>query len=290
MSEYGHTEATQISNQLGQQSLDMNEGNLNTWKLNTLLHHQQTNADKGKSTQDTRDDVTEDVVKVPVVAKTTITTAKAARAFGVGGYRGVTQAETVGGAVKGGVGRAFNGAYQQLEQGGKGSKLFGEGSVAVKDMEGVEGIIGAGLVKGGGELFAKVAAKGVGAVGLGIQTIGDVENLKETGSIFNTKGSDGKIVKGTTAQDVGNVSTLIAGGLDVAAAATGGFLAPLAAAANIFAAVESTIANEKADAKRKKTDTTDAPSTKPPPSINTAAFGQLGLVANVSHNPLDHIG
>ena len=77
MSEYGHTEATQISNQLGQQSLDMNEGNLNTWKLNTLLHHQQTNADKGKSTQDTRDDVTEDVVKVPVVAKTLKTTAKA---------------------------------------------------------------------------------------------------------------------------------------------------------------------------------------------------------------------
>jgi len=289
MSEYGHTQATQISNQLGQQSLDMNEANLSNWKLNTLLHHQKTNADKGKSTQDTRDDVTEDVVKVPVVAKTLKTTAKATRAFGVGAYRGATQAETVGGAVKGGVGRAANGAYQELKQGGQGSKLFGEGSVAVKDMEGVEGIIGAGLVKGGGELFAKVAAKGVGAVGLGIQTIGDVENLKETGSIFNTK-VDGKIVKGTTAQDVGNVSTLLAGGLDVAAAATGGFLAPIAAAANIFAAVESTIANEKADAKRKAQDKTSTPSTQPPPAINTAAFGQLGLVANVSHNPLDHIG
>ena len=268
----------------------MNEARLSNWKVSTLLYHQKTAADKAQSTTDTRDDVTEDIVKLPVVAKTTVTTAKAARAFGVGGYRGVTQAETLGASVKGGVGRAFNGAYQELERGGKGAKVFGEGGAAVKDMEGIEGIVGSALVKGGGETFAKVGAKGVAGIGLGLQTLTDVEDFKETGSIFNTKDTSGRIVKGTTAQDVGNIATIAAGALDVAAAFTGGFLAPLAAAANIVAATESTIANEKADAANKKADQTNMPSTTAPKTVVSAGFAQLGLVSNQSHNPLDRIG
>lgn len=289
---YQHTQATQISNQLGQHSLDLNEARMNDWTNKTLLYQQKTGTDKANAKADIRQEAEQDLPSVPIVAKTTGTTLKAARAFGVGAYRGVSQAEGVANSVKG-VGRGFGGAYQTLKIAGDkaGAKVFGEGAVAVKDMTGLEGIVGKNLVEAGaGETFAKVGAKSVAGAGVAIQGGQDIYNFFETGSIFNTKNDDGSIQKGTTGEDVGNVATLIAGAGDLLAAFTGGAAAPIAAAANIAAAGLSTYETAKADEAKKKQDTQDAPPSKPPPMASPPAFAQLGIVSNQNHNPLAHIG
>ncbi len=289
---YQHTQATQTANQLGQHSLDLNEANLNNWTNKTLLYQQKSGQDKRNAKSDIEESAAKDLPEVPVVAKTTATTLKAGRAFGVGAYRGVSQAEGVADSVKG-VGRGFTGAYKTLKIAGDkaGSKLFGEGAVAVKDMTGVEGIVGKNLVEAGaGEAFAKVGAKSVAGAGLAIQAGDDAYNLFETGSIFNSKNADGTIQKGTTGEDVGNVASLVTGGLDILAAFTGGAAAPLAIAANIAAAGFSTYETAKADDARKTADNKNVPPPAPPQSVAPAAFAQLGFVSNQNHNPLDHIG
>jgi len=288
---YSHTQATQVANQLGQHSLDMNEAKLNDWTNKTLLYQQKNSQDKRNAKSDIEESAAKDLPEVPVVAKTTGTVLKAGRAFGVGAYRGVSQAEGVADSVKG-VGRGFTGAYKTLKVAGDkaGSKLFGEGAVAVKDMTGVEGIVGKNLVEAGaGEAFAKVGAKSVAGAGFAIQAGDDAYNMFETGSIFNTKNADGSISKGTTGEDVGNVASLITGGLDILAAFTGGAAAPLALAANIAATGFSTYETAKADEATKTTDSANAPPSKPPPMAAPPAFAQLGIVSNQNHNPLDHI-
>tara|TARA_R110000803_G_scaffold22631_1_gene56130 strand:+ start:889 stop:1776 length:888 start_codon:yes stop_codon:yes gene_type:complete len=288
---YQHTQATQISNQLGQHSLDMNEARLNDWTSKTLLYTQKTGTDKANAKSDVYNEAEKDLPAVPIVAKTTATTLRAGRAFGVGAYRGVSQAEGVADSVKG-VGRGFMGAYKTLDRAGTaaGSKIFGEGAVAVKDMTGVEGVVGKNLVEAGaGEAFSKVAAKSVAGAGFAIQAGGDAYNLFETGSIFNTKNSDGTITKGTTGEDIGNVAQLVTGGLDILAAFTGGALAPVAAAANIAAAGYNTYETAKADEATKTADSKNVPSKKPPPSVAPPAFAQLGIVSNQNHNPLARI-
>ena len=269
---YQHTQATQISNQLGQHSLDMNEARLNDWTSKTLLYTQKTGTDKANAKSDVYNEAEQDLPAVPIVAKTTATTLRAGRAFGVGAYRGVSQAEGVADSVRG-VGRGFMGAYKTLDRAGTaaGSKIFGEGAVAVKDMTGVEGVVGKNLVEAGaGEAFSKVAAKSVAGAGFAIQAGGDAYNLFETGSIFNSKNADGTIQKGTTAF-------------------TGGALAPVAAAANIAAAGYNTYETAKADEATKTADSKNVPSKKPPPSVAPPAFAQLGIVSNQNHNPLARI-
>jgi len=287
---YHHSQATQITNQLGQHALDMNEANLNNWTNKTLLYQQKTNIDKGNESSDVKSEAEKSVVEAPVVAKTTGTVLKASRAFGVGAYRGVSQAEGVADSVKG-VGRGFNGAYQTLKAGGKGTKLFGEGAVGVKDMTGVEGIVGKTFLEsGGGEAFAKVAGKSVGLLGAGITVGGDMANFFETGNIFNSKNADGSIKKATLGEDVGNVASLVAGGLDVLSVFTGGALAPIAAAANIAATATSVYEEHKADEATKTQDDNNVPPTKPPTTVAAPVFAQLGLQSNMNHDPLSHIG
>ena len=285
---YQHTQATQISNQLGQHSLDMNEANLNNYTNKKLLYAQKVTQDKSIANTDLRGDAESDIPAVPIVAKTTVTGLKAGRAFGVGTYRGISQGEGAAAAV----GRGARGATGTLSAAGTkmGAKIFGEGAVGVKDMTGVEGIVGKNLFEAGaGEAAAKIGAKSVAGAGALFQAGSDAYDLYETGSIFNTKNADGTITKGTTGEDVANVATLIAGGADLLAAFTGGAFAPVAAAANIAVAGLSTYESAKADDARKATDDENVPPSKPPPMKAAPAFAQLGIVSNANHNPLAHI-
>lgn len=290
---YHHTQATQISNQLGQAALDMNEARLNNWTDRTLLHNQKTGNDQQNEKADVRSEVESDIVDVPIVAKTTATAGRTVRALGVGAYRGMSQGEGVASSIA----RGARGAGAELTQAGEkmGSRIFdsarfGKG-VAAKEMTGVEGIIGKNLSEAGaGEAFAKMGGKAVAGLGFGIAAVGDIENLWQTGNIFNSKNADGTTQKSTLGEDTGNVLSLLGGALDIAAAFTGGALAPIAAGVNIAAAATSTIEEQKADDAQKKQDSQDAPPAKPPPPVVASSFTQLGLQANQSHNPLQHIG
>jgi len=188
-------------------------------------------------------------------------------------------------------------ATSQAAQGTKlfATKLFGaEGVTPLKELGGFEGIAArtfAGEAAGAGaEVFGKIAGKALGQVGTGIAAYQDFDNLFQTGNIFNSKNADGTIQKQTLGEDVGNIGTLLGGALDVAAAFTGGALAPLAIAVNVAAATESTVATLDADKAQEKTDEANPPPNKPPAQIAPPAFGQLGLLANQSHNPLNYIG
>ena len=271
-------DAATIANQLSQHSADMNEMRLTNFETKTLLYKNEVKQDEGKRTSDDEKEATEDIAKVPVMAKTI---------KNVGMATAVVPATLMrGGTLREGV----SGAKNFLDETGDTEKLFGAGGMAVKDMSGIEGIVGSALVKGGGEAFAKFGAKAVGDVGVGINVVGDIDNFVQTGNIFNSKNADGSIKKATIGQDVGNIGTIVAGGLDIAAAFTGGALAPLAAAANIAVAAESTTADMMADSAQAKTDSKDSPGPNPPAPTAPQAFAQLGMVANQSHNPLDRIG
>lgn len=271
-------QASMVANQLGQHSADMNEMRLTNFEEKTLLYRQETKQDESKRSMDDDKDATEDIAKVPVVAKTIKNVGMAGAVVPATLMRGGTLREGVAGA------KNF------LDETGDAEKLFGKGSMAVSEMGGVEGIVATALSKGGGETFAKLGAKGVGNIGAAIDVVGDIDNMWQTGNPFNSKNADGTIKKATLGQDVGNVGTILAGALDVAAAFTGGALAPVAAAANIAVAAESTAADMAADAKQASTDSKDAPGAKPPPPKAPPAFASLGFLANQSHNPLDRIG
>jgi len=271
-------QASMIANQLGQHSADMNEMRLTNFEQKTLLYKQETKQDEGKRTSDDEKDATEDLAKVPVVAKTVKNVGMAGAVVPATMMRGGTLREGV------------SGAKNFLDETGDTEKLFGKGGMAVSEMGGVEGIVASALVKGGGETFAKFGAKAVGDVGAGIDVVSDIDNFVQTGNIFNSKNADGSIKKATLGQDIGNVGTIFAGALDVAAAFTGGALAPIAAAANIAVAAESTAADMSADAKQASTDSKDAPGPNAPPPKAPPAFASLGFLANQSHNPLDRIG
>lgn len=266
-----------IQNQLGQQSKDMNELRLNGWKTQTLAFKNLDGREQDKRDKDVKSDVESDVTKVDQVYAVGKATARAAK--------GATIVAQQGGSV----GEAASVAGKAFGEVGQGTKLFGEGATAVKDMTGVEGVIANTLVKGGGEAFAKVGAKAFGAVGAGLAIYQDADDLADTGSLLKHKDAAGNTVDLNAGMVVGNVATLIGGGLDIATAFTGGALAPLAAAVNIFAAVDSAVSGMKQDSADKKVDEKDKPSSTPPPATAPAAFQQYGIIANQSHNPLNHI-
>ena len=256
----------QIQNQLGQQSADMNELRLNGWKTQTIAFKALDGREQDKKDADIKTDVESDVTKVDQVYKVASATGRAAKGAAIVAKEGGSLREA--GAV---AGKAFS-------EVGAGTKLFGQGATAVKDLTGVEGVIAGTLLKGGGETFAKVGAKGLGAVGAGLAAYQDIDNLADTGNIFKTKDAAGNVVNQNIGVDVGNVATII-----------GGALAPLAAAVNIFAAVDGAISGIKQDADNKKVDEKDAPPKAPPTTTAPSAFAQYGILANQSHNPLNHI-
>ena len=320
----GNTGGYQIAAQLGRQSMDANEARIQNWQDKTLQYNLLGKADKAQASEDETRDVEKDITSVPKIYKTGQTLSEAAGAFGRGFSRGVQQAAA--GVAKGtavtaeeailGSGKVFTsagvsgvsqaalrgarGARAVLSEAGAGSQVFGEGAKGLSGLSGVEGVVGGALAKAsagaggvlteGAETFAKVGGKAVGLLGAGIAVGEDFDNFFNTGNIFNKVGSDGTIQKQTLGEDVGNVATLFAGGLDILAAFTGGALAPLAVAANIAAATESTVASIDADSKEKQQDTKDAPPSKPPPPQAPPVFAQLGILASQSHDPLQYIG
>jgi len=304
----GHADLFTLQNQLGQQSIDINEAKLENYNTKTLLYNQLNNDEKEKVSKDDQKDVEQDVLKVPDVVKTAQALKGGAGAFVRGTSRGLAQASKVGegslgaGDVASALARGARGAGKSIaaSDAAKGTKLFAtetfgkEGVVGLKEIGGFEGIAArtlAGEAAGAGaEIFGKVAGKAVGQIGTGIAVYQDFDNFIQTGNIFNSKNPDGTIKKQTIGEDVGNLATIAAGGLDVLAAFTGGALAPIALAANLAAATESTIATTEADQADEKTDESNPPPPKPPPSQAPAAFAQYGLLANQSHNPLNHIG
>jgi len=275
-----------LQNQLGQHSLDINEAKLQNFKTDTLSYNLLQKADKQKASDDETKDVEKDIASVPKVYKTTAAFAEAGK-------------EVVGGVYAGRAAQGLSEGARVLQSAGEGSKLFAtarfgsEGVTAVKDITGVEGIASRALLgeatSAAAESFAKVGGKALGELGAGIDVGEDIDNLFTTGNIFKSVGPDGKVDEESTGEKVGNLLTIGAGVLDVFAAFTGGALAPIAAAANIAAATESTAASLTADSKEKQVDSQDAPPAKPPSAVAPPAFAQLGLMANQSHNPLNHI-
>jgi hypothetical protein len=275
-----------LQNQLGQHSLDINEAKLQNFKTDTLSYNLLQKADKQKASNDETEDVAKDIASVPKVYKTAETFAKAGQ-------------EVVGGVYAGRTAQGLSEGARVLQEAGEGSKLFAtarfgsEGVTAVKDITGVEGIASRALLgeatSAAAETFAKVGGKALGELGAGIDVGEDIDNFFTTGNIFKSVGPDGKVDEESTGEKVGNLLTIGAGVLDVFAAFTGGALAPLAAAANIAAATESTAASIAADSKEKQVDSQDPPPAKPPSAVAPPAFAQLGLMANQSHNPLNHV-
>ena len=313
----GHAQAFALSNQMGQHAADVNELMSNGWKTQSLAFKTLDHQEQDKVDADVQRDFESDITKVDKVYGTGRALSGAAGAFSRGTARGLQQAAAARGGLEAGeatlgsgrvitnlsaadvgtsIARGGRGALATLTEAGQGSKLFAterfgaEGVTAAKDLKGVEGILAAGILKsGGGEAFAKVGAKGLSAVGTGIAAYQDIDNLVETGNIFNTRDAAGNVVKQNIGVDVGNVATLVGGALDVAAAFTGGALAPIAAAVNLFAAVDSTIAGVEQDKAEKKQDETDMKPGAAPAAVAPQAFAQFGILANQAHNPLNHI-
>ena len=266
-----------IQNQLGQHAADMNELRLNGWKTQTLAFKNLDGREQDKKDADIKSDAESDVTKVDQVYSVGKATTRAAVGAGTVLKYGGTARQA--GAV---AGKAF-------AEVGEGTKLFGKGATAVKDLTGVEGVVAGALVKGGGETFAKVGAKGLGALGAGIALYQDADNLLDTGSLLKKTDAAGNAVNLNAGVLVGNAATVIGGALDIATAFTGGALAPIAAAVNIFAAVDSAVSGMEQDNADKKVDEKDKPDSTPPPATAPAAFQQFGILANQSHNPLHHI-
>ena len=281
---YGsHAQAFALSNQLGQHAADVNELRSNGWKTQSLAFKTLDHQEQDKQDKDLKADAESDISKVDTV-------------YGVGraGARAVKGAAIV--AKQGGsVGEAAAVAGKALGEFGEGSKLFAterfgaEGVTAAKDITGIEGVVAGTLLKGGGETFAKVGAKGFALAGTGIAAYQDIDNFMETGNIFNEKDAAGNVVKQNLGVDIGNVATIVGGALDVATAFTGGALAPVAAAVNLFAAVDSGIAGMEQDKANKATDEKDMKPGPAPEQVAPQAFAQYGILANQAHDPLNHI-
>ena len=212
----GHAQAFALSNQLGQHAADVNELRSNGWKTQSLAFKTLDHQEQDRQDKDLKSDVESDVSKVDTV-------------YGVGkaGARAVQGAVIV--AQQGGsVGEAAAVAGKALGEFGEGTKLFATerfgaaGVTAAKDLTGVEGIVAKTLLKGGGETFAKVGTKAFGLAGTGIAAYQDIDNLFDTGNIFNTKDAAGNVVKQNLGVDIGNVATIVGGALDVATAFTVG--------------------------------------------------------------------
>ena len=280
----GHAAAFATQNQLGQHAADVNELRSNGWKTQSLAFKTLDHQEQDKQDKDLEGDVESDVSKVDTVYGVGKATTRAVRGAYIVAREGGTAGEAA--AVAG----------KALGEFGEGSKLFAtqrfgtEGVTAVKDLSGVEGIVGKTLLKGGGETFAKVGTKAFGLVGTGLAAYQDIDNFMDTGNIFNEKDAAGNVVKQNLGVDVGNVATIVGGALDVATAFTGGALAPVAAAVNLFAAADSAIAGMEQDKAEKARDEKDVKPGPAPTTVAPQSFAQYGMLANQSHNPLNHIG
>ena len=119
----------------------------------------------------------------------------------------------------------------------------------------------------------EAGGKALGAIGAGMSAESDISNLVSTGHIFN-KGE-------SLSSEVGNVSSMIGFGLDMASIALP-VLAPFALAANVLSGVTGTIGAIQDDKSQIATDSK-------PPQENTLsihpAWAAVGMVASVHNTP-----
>ena len=297
---YGsHAAAYSTANSLGVQARDINEARLENWKQSSLAFKTLDGRERDKKDADIKTDVesafgkgfAREALAAGAMERTTPTGLGISEAFApsrpsIGkdanlildagpedfGPGAFGSARKFGSAVKAGAKEAGG----VISEAGEGTKLFGEGATAVKDLTGVEGVVAGALVKG--------------AVGTGLAVYKDIDNFINTGNIFNERDAAGNVVKQNLGEDIGNVATIVGGALDVATAFTGGALAPLAAAVNIFAAVDGAVSGIEQDKAEKEADEKGLnPGAAPPASQSPQAFAQFGILANQSHNPLQHI-
>lgn len=164
-------------------------------------------------------------------------------------------------------------------------------------MSGTEGIVSRTLIKGGaGDLAGVAVGKAAGAIG-GIIAVGQqADSLFDTGgkSMLDRTNAQGVEVKENNydiaGQFVGEAGSIA----DIAAASTGGLLAPVAAAISVTGAILSAIGaykDEKSDDMKAGIGSdgkiTGAP--KPPPQSIGTAYASLGFVGNQSHDPISAI-
>ena len=191
---------------------------------------------------------------------------------------------------------AASGFGTGLDATGGAAKSFGELS-QLGGLSGTEGIVQKGILKlGGKEGLGFVAAKASGTIG-GIMDVGkQFDSLIDTDgkSAFTRTDGKGNQVALSTTDKWGEGLTEAGSVLDVAAAFTGGWLAPLAAAVNLAGqATEAvgSIEDEKADNKAAGigADGKSGPAPKQAGAPISEAFTSLGFVGNVNHNPMAHI-
>ena len=119
----------------------------------------------------------------------------------------------------------------------------------------------------------EAGGKALGAIGAGMSAESDISNLVSTGHIFN-KGE-------SLSSEVGNVSSMIGFGLDMASIALP-VLAPFALAANLLSGVTGTVGAIQDDKSQIATDSK-------PPQENTLsihpAWAAVGMVASVHNTP-----
>lgn len=167
------------------------------------------------------------------------------------------------------------------------------------ELSGLEGIAQKTIsTLGGGKELGFIAGKAAGAAG-GLLAGGEqLDSFIETGgkSAFTRVNAVGQRVAMSGVDKASEFLNEAGAVGDILAASTGGLLVPIAAAVNLAGAVTGIIGNymdEKSDDKAVginadgTTDSSKAPKFAAQPI--SEAFTGLGFVANMSHNPLQHI-
>jgi len=152
------------------------------------------------------------------------------------------------------------------------------------DLTGVESVAQKGLrLAGTGDKVAFAGAKVAGNLGAVLDVGKGIDNLIQSGNVFK----DADTGKMESKTDIaGDLLTVAGGALDVAAAFTGGLLAPVAAAVNLAGAATS-VAGGIEDEKQGKKDLGKAPP-KPTP-VSSPEYETLGFVANMAQDPTKSI-
>jgi len=195
-------------------------------------------------------------------------------------------------------GQTAGGALSGFREGA--SAAGGLGTAWGSELTGVEGIVQKTITKaGGGADLGFIAGKAAGAAG-GIITLGtQIDSLFETNgkTAFSRVNEQGQRVAMSGVDKAGEFLNEAGAVADIAAAATGGLLTPIAAALNLAGAITGGIGAYKdektddADIGLNADGTTNA--AKAPKlaqtNLGTEAYTGLGFVGNATHNPLDHI-
>jgi hypothetical protein len=232
----------------------------------------------------------------------TFQTGKAIHEFAKGAGAGFSAARTPaltgeallaesGAAMRGEEGAAGAGRAASLVAGARGgaaavTKLGGAATGVAGKLQGIERIgqraaEAADVSKEAGF----VAGKALGSIGAIAGAGSDLDSLIQQGNPFRSV-STGKLESKT---DIwGNLLTIGGGVLDVAAAFTGGALAPIAAAVNVAAAATST-AGEVKDEEAAKAAIGSKPKGPLPTAHIAPEFATLGFVANQAHDPTKQI-